>query len=244
MAKRRLRLKRWIKELFMYIFLGLIVYSSINIALYNFNTGDIKEMTEAFKQFVKIDEETKEVSIDYNSLKNINDDMKAYLIINGTNISYPVVQTSNNDFYLSHDFAKNVNKSGWIFFDYSNNIEEDKNLVIYGHAMKNKTMFGELSKLLDNTWYNNPNNLDIKLYIDDKEYTYRVFSVYKVNIENYYINTNITEDTFDSFINTVKNRSDIVLDTDTTNTRQILTLSTCYDNVRLAVHAARVNDIN
>ncbi len=61
MAKRQLRLKRWVKDLFVYIFLGLIVYSSINIAFYNFNTGDIKEMEEDFKQFVKIDEETKEV---------------------------------------------------------------------------------------------------------------------------------------------------------------------------------------
>ena len=55
-------------------------------------------------------------------LKKINNDVRGWIQVNGTNINYPFVQTNNNDFYLKHSFDKSYNSSGWIFLDYRNNI--------------------------------------------------------------------------------------------------------------------------
>ena len=69
-----------------------------------------------------------------------------WIKVYNTNIDYPVVQGKDNAYYLNHDFNKNYLSSGSIFMDYRNDFENDKSIVIYGHHMKNKTMFGELTK--------------------------------------------------------------------------------------------------
>lgn len=68
-----------------------------------------------------------------------------WLNISNSNIDYPVVQGMDNDFYLNHSFYKEESISGTLFIDYRNNIDSDKNIVIYGHHMKNETMFHDLN---------------------------------------------------------------------------------------------------
>lgn len=75
----------------------------------------------------------------------INNDYKFWLSITNSNINYPVVQGTDNYFYLNHNFNKEKSISGTLFIDYENNIESDKNIVIYGHHMKNNTMFNNLN---------------------------------------------------------------------------------------------------
>lgn len=62
-------------------------------------------------------------SVDFNSLKKINPDAVAYLEVNGTNITYPVVKSTDNSYYLLHNFNKEYNSSGWIFADYRNKFD-------------------------------------------------------------------------------------------------------------------------
>ena len=64
-----------------------------------------------------------------------NQETVSWITVNGTNINYPVVQHSDNEYYLNHSFDGSENSAGWIFLDYRNNIENtEKNTIIYGHS--------------------------------------------------------------------------------------------------------------
>lgn len=68
-------------------------------------------------------------NIDFNKLINKNPDTIGWIKVLGTDINYPVVQTNNNDFYLTHSFDKSYNKAGWIFADYINKNLKNNELV-------------------------------------------------------------------------------------------------------------------
>ncbi len=245
--KRKKLIKKIILLVLFVFFLGLAVFSGIKIFNYTKDTIETKEVEEELLEYVEVDEETKEVKIDFDSLISINKDTKGYLIIPGTNISYPVVQTSNNEYYLNHNFKKNYNESGWLFADYENKMDgTDNNIVIYGHSMKNKTMFGELSKVLHKEWYSNPDNFNITYLTKNTKYTYKVFSIYKIKAEDYYINTKVKENEFKDFVNNLKSRNIIHNSTSIKDAKKIITLSTCYDNLdtRLVVHAVLISEEN
>ena len=103
------------------------------------------------------------IDVNFDNLKKINNDIKGWIKVNGTNVNYPFVQTNDNDFYLNHTLDKTSNGGGWLFLDYRNNILNDKNTIIYGHGRVNKTMFGSLKNILDNNWLTNKDNFVIKL---------------------------------------------------------------------------------
>ena len=88
-----------------------------------------------------------------------------WIKVDGTDIDYPFVQTTDNSYYLNHSFTKEENKSGWIFLDYRNNINNlDKNTIIYGHSRYDSSMFGSLRNALKKSWFNNTENREIHLY--------------------------------------------------------------------------------
>ena len=104
------------------------------------------------------------ISVDFDELLKINNETKGWIQVNGTNINYPFVQTTNNDYYLTHSYNKSYNQAGWVFMDYRNDTENlDKNTILYAHGMNNKTMFGSLRNILSSSWYNNTDNHIIKL---------------------------------------------------------------------------------
>ena len=85
----------------------------------------------------------------YEEDKIKNPDIKAYIKVNNTNIDYVVVQSSNNNYYLNHNFNKEYNTAGWIFFDYKNKLDgTDKNIIIYGHNTKDNSMLNKVIKLI------------------------------------------------------------------------------------------------
>ena len=88
------------------------------------------------------------------SLKQENQDIVGFLEIENTNISYPVVQGKDNEFYMTHNYKKEKSKNGAIFLDknYDWNIESN-NLLIYGHNLNNGTMFQELLKYENEDYY-------------------------------------------------------------------------------------------
>ena len=97
--------------------------------------------------------------MDFTELKKQNPDTVAHIKVNNTRISYVVVQGNDNEYYLNHNFNKEKNRAGWIFADYRNSFDEsDKNLIIYGHNMKDGSMFDTLIKTIDKEWYTNKDN--------------------------------------------------------------------------------------
>lgn len=183
--------------------------------------------------------------VDFAALKEINSDVVGWLEVPGTNVKYSVVKTSNNDYYLKHNFNKEYNSSGWIFADYNNKVDDtDKNLVIYGHNVKDNSMFGSLKNILNEEWYNNEDNYNIKFITENSNELYKVFSVYKIEVEDYYIQTEFSSSkTFDNFVKTLKKRSIKNFNEDVSAEDNILTLSTCANNnkYRIVLHAKKVH---
>lgn len=133
---------------------------------------------------------------------------------------------------------------GWIFADYRVDFEDfGRNTIIYGHNMNNKTMFGSIPSMLNNSYLSNSNNHFIKVSTPSSNSTWKVFSVYTISPETYYLKTIFNDDTYEEFLNTIKERSIYNFGIDADVNDKILTLSTC-DNTgtkRVVVHAKMVN---
>lgn len=182
----------------------------------------------------------------FKSLKKINKETKGYIVVKNTEISYPVVQHSDNNYYLKYDFYKKKTSMGWIYMDYRNHIDNfDDNTIIYGHSMLNGTMFGTLKKVLNTTWRKNEDNMIITFDTEKGNYKFKIFSAYKVDYTTDYLITNFdsVEEKL-SFIKMIKGRSSFKSKVELDETDKILTLSTCAggNNRRLVVHAVLMKD--
>lgn len=190
---------------------------------------------------------TNDYKVDFDKLKKQNKDTVAWLKVNNTEINYPVVQAKDNSYYINHNFNKKYNQAGWVFVDYKNKLDgTDKNIVIYGHNMKNNSMFGSLPDVLSKNWYNNKDNYIIDFVTEEKEYKYQVFSIYKIKTEDYYITTEFESDEFSQFIKIIKERSYKKFKVDVTKEDTILTLSTCgaTNDYRIVLHAKLIKEHN
>ena len=242
--------KKAILNLVIYIMLlSILLYSGIKIYKWYKDKTNNNKIAEQIKDTVIVeekneDENKKEYKIDFDKLKEQNNETVAWIKVNNTNIEYPVVKTNNNSFYLNHSFDKSQNSAGWIFADYRNKFDNtDKNIVIYGHNMRDDSMFGSLKNILNSDWYDNEENTNITLYTENEKCIYKVFSIYKIESEDYYITTEFENDKkFEQFVNTIKKRSIKDFSVDVSKDDNILTLSTCANNnkYRVVLHAKKI----
>ena len=183
-------------------------------------------------------------SIDFTQLLKQNKDTVGWLIVNNTNINYPVVQTTNNDYYLKHAFDRSKNYAGWVYADFRNNFDTlSKNTVIYAHGRKDGVMFGSLNNALKKNWYTNLENQIIQLSTIKYNTMWQIFSVYKIEAESYYITTDFSNsDSFGEFVKTMEERSIYDFGVDVSSDDRLLTLSTCFNDkgTRLVVQAKLV----
>ena len=183
------------------------------------------------------------MNVNFDELLNKNSDTVGWIKIDGTKVNYPVVQSSDNDYYLSHAFNKSNNIGGWIFADYRVDFEEfGKNTIIYGHNMNNKTMFGSVPDMLKSSYLNNSDNY-IKISTPSSNTVWKVFSIYTIEPEVYYLKTNFKSEPYENFINIIKGRSIHNFELDVTTDDKVLTLSTC-DNTgtkRVVVHSKMIS---
>ena len=180
------------------------------------------------------------LEVNFDNLKKINSDTVGWIKVNGTKINYPFVHTSDNEYYLKHTFDKTSNKKGWVFLDFRNDIENlSSNNILYAHGLANNQMFGSLRKTIKSSWYNNKSNHIITIATPSGTKHFEIFSSYTILPESYYITTGFKSDNeFETFINTIKERSVYDYNVDVNTSDKILTLSSCYDNEkRMVLHA-------
>ena len=92
--------------------------------------------------------------VDFEALQAVNPDVVAWIFIEGTSINYPVVQGTDNSYYLDHLFDGTYNNAGSIFMDYRNERDlSDRNTVFYGHRMQSKTMFATIVEYKNQSFY-------------------------------------------------------------------------------------------
>ena len=183
--------------------------------------------------------------VDLSTYIHQNTETVGWIQVNGTNINYPIVQHSNNEYYLDHDFYKRNTNIGWVFADYRNNFNDlDNNTIIYAHNLINRTMFGQLPYLLRKNWQLNKNNQYIKLTTKKEKMIWQIFSVYKIAPTIDYLQVRFySPENYQSFLNNIKNRSAYNFNTSITNKDKIITLSTCDDTgtKRIVVHAKLIS---
>ncbi len=174
-------------------------------------------------------------------LFRVNTDTVGWLNIADTRIDYPVVKGADNAFYLDHGFDKELNVTGAVFMD-SRNIGDgsDRHTLIYGHRMKDGSMFRDLEKFQEEDFYQS--NREIDLQTLHGTLRYRVFSAYVTGTDFLFNRTRFEDDAYEDFLIDIQARGlypdekDVVL----TAQSRILTLSTCsrsFKDARFVVHA-------
>lgn len=115
--------------------------------------------------------------VDFASLKAINPDVIGWLDVEALNISYPIVQGADNDYYLHRTTERQYNFAGSIFMDYENNKNfTDPNTIIYGHNMKNQSMFGTLKFIKEQEKYKD--SIYFWIVTPEKRIRYQIFSAF------------------------------------------------------------------
>lgn len=263
--RQRLRLRKWVIVVIFLGFLTLFLFSGARLYAWFTDSKKSNEVKKTILDKTKIIKKKDSVDteyinydksqdsdyfryikmnlleVDFNNLLSINKDTVAFLNVNGTNINYPVVQTTDNNYYLSHAYDKTPNKAGWVFMDYRNDSSDfDQNTVIYAHSRYDGTMFGSLKTILTSDWYKNKNNYIIRISTPKENTMWQIFSTYTIPKESYYITTNFKNDgDYATFLKTIKERSEEEFSGTVNTNDKILTLSTCKDNFgnRVVMHA-------
>ena len=191
-----------------------------------------------------------ELQIDFAELIRTNPDFRGWLYFPALDISYPVVQGEDNNFYLHQTYEKNYNFAGTIFIDYENKRDfSDCNTLVYGHNMKNGSMFGMLKKYrADETLYNTSKYFWI--LTPEKDYRYEIIAAYttSVNSDTYTLFKGPGKE-FLEYEKKMFQNSEIRTDATASEANvkdKIVTLSTCTGNqaTRFVVQGKRVNAVN
>ena len=179
----------------------------------------------------------------YNKLIADNEDYRCWLKMDNTKIDYPVVQSNDNSYYLDRDFNKNHLAAGSIFMDFRNNFDSDKSVVIYGHNMRNGTMFGELDNFKKESFFKENNKF--KIEYKDKTYTYEVFSVYIGDASENFVEVSFDSDEdYIDYLNRIKSKSLFKSDIEVSHKDKIVTLYTCsyeFDGARTVVNGKLIS---
>lgn len=263
--KKKLRFKKWVIIVFMLFFLAILSFSGYKMYEWYKDNQEVKNIKDKVVDDINVkekedNENTENINppvneaddywdyikmslleVDFNELLAKNSDTVGWIQVKGTNINYPIVQTTNNDYYLTHAFDKTTNDAGWVFMDYRNDaVNFNQNTIIYAHSRYNGTMFGSLKNILNSSWYTNKENHIIRLSTPSENTMWQVFSVYTIPKESYYITTSFsTDESYSEFLNTIKGRSEVDFSGTVNTGDKILTLSTCKDNFgnRVVMHA-------
>lgn len=179
-------------------------------------------------------------------LQQQNTRIIGWLSLAGTRLDNPVLQATDNDFYLTHNYLDEKSRGGSIFTDFRNNALQDRHTIFYGHVLRNGTMFGDLAKFSEQSYAENHPTFHYET--TDKKYVLQVFAAYHTTTDHYYIETQFTDETFQTFLQDIESRSAIAMPVDVTIQDKIVTFSTCTtsqnDRERFVVHAKVVEQEN
>ena len=183
------------------------------------------------------------LDLDLAALKEKNPDFRGWLYFPAVDISYPVVQGSDNDYYLNHTFEGTESHSGCIILDCGASPDwSDRNTFVFGHNMKDGSMFGRMKKLLSDSSVLKTYPY-FYIYTDQYVYTYEVFAFYNVDAYSDRYMTFTTDGTYDTYVEWAKEDSEYESTADFTDRGNIVSLSTCHGSVggstRLLLHGVQ-----
>lgn len=178
----------------------------------------------------------------YDTMYGINSDYQGWIYISDSKINYPVAQGTDNEYYLTHTFYKEEVFSASLFVDYRvENGIDGKNAIIYGHNMKDGSMFAGLKKFRDESF--RKRHLSFSIYTSTGAYEYKIFASYTTSPESQTYTVSFDSDeSFMNYIQMVESWSDVDYGVDVAADDQIVTLSTCVNNNqdRYVIQAKRI----
>ena len=168
------------------------------------------------------------LEIDFAGLKAVNPDVIAWIQIPALDISYPVVQGEDNDYYLKHSFEGESVNAGCIFMDCGASADwSDRNTFVFGHNMRDESMFGAFKNLLKGT-ASCEENPYFYIYTEDKVYIYEIFSYYETKSTSDRFATFTSDASYDDYVQWATEHSLYASDADLSDRGNIVSLSTCY----------------
>lgn len=172
------------------------------------------------------------LKVDFEGLMAKNPDVAAWIHIPALNISYPVVQGKDNDYYLHHMFNREANINGSIFIDFHNQSDfTDSNTIVYGHNMRDGSMFGTLDRYQDQELYEQYPCFYI--YVPGYVLEYQIVSCYAGRTWGIgYTYQFPTPEDFQDFINKIRSYAGYDTGTEVGVEDRIVTLSTCVNSSR------------
>ena len=170
-------------------------------------------------------ERMKEISLA--ALREVNPEVIGWIRIPGTKVDYPLMQGEDNDFYLKHTWQKERNSVGSIFMEYQNSADlTDYNTIVYGHNMKNDSMFGTLDRYARSAWWQA--NPYVYLLTDAGVYRYEIFAFFRPEVDSLTYGMKLQrDDTKQDFLNQSLELAWYDTGIVPPVTDRILTLSTC-----------------
>ena len=188
---------------------------------------------------------------EYAALYLQNDDMVGWIEIEGTKLNYPVLQTPDEkDFYLQRDFNKETSNHGAIYVQENCDVwTPSDNVVIYGHNMKDGSMFATLLKYRTQSYWEEHRFIYFNTLLE--RHTYEIVAVFKTSATigkgfDYHLFVNAEdEEEFDAYINQIKKLSYYDTGVSAEYGDKLITLSTCeytLTNGRLVVVAKRISE--
>lgn len=224
-----------VRRLFMTVLFVVFCISTISFgkSFLEYRKGDqIYDAANAF--VVKTDSpvmaenaEVKEKEIDFSGLHEVNQDIIGWIEIKDTPVNYPLLAADDNRYYLNRAYDQQRSSYGSIFLEYRNRSDlQDKHLVIYGHNMKNGSMFGSLLEYKDQNFADN--HQTIRIDTPEETFTYQVFSAYTAHVDSpTYRMSFDDEESYHEMMTYMKDQSIIQSASVPDASDQILTLSTC-----------------
>ena len=255
--------KKLLKNIIFILCVLIFIFSIYTILNWQINNSKIRQINNEIKEIIDIKNNNENqqlvnppnnlndnyfyyinfpfLTVNFSKLLLKNNNTVGYIKINNTAVNYPVVQASDNEFYLNHSFDKSENKAGWIFLDFRGNlIDLIDNNVIYGHSRLDGTLFGSLNLVLTSKWQENKDNYVIYLSTLKENMLFQIFSIYTIPKEYYYITPNFSSiEKKEVWLNEMKKRNVAPIDTLVNENDKILTLSTCQNNYggRIVIHS-------
>ncbi len=205
------------------------------------DTKPVNEDTKDATSTQEVFQPDMEIITKLGELREMNTDVTGWIAFDRLKISYPLMHPEDNLYYLTHTFSRTENKAGSIFMDAGNSANmTDFHTIIYGHNMKNGSMFGLLKRYYDEAFYEG--NEYFTIYTDDKAYRYEIFSAHTVAESDEIYTIWYTPDEnnveYGSYLERMKCTSWYDTGVEILNSDKVVTLSTCTasDDKRFVVH--------
>ena len=242
---------RKIKLALLVIVVGIMLFSLFRLCtgLYSYYKG--QETYEMLGTAVTVEKHSDDendgkmnsISVDFSALKKENPDVKAWLYSEKTPINYPVVQGEDNSRYLTQMYNLEWNGCGAIFIDYRcEKPFEDFNTIIYGHRMKDNSMFGSFGEYREQKYFDSHDTM--LLATPDRSYRVELFSVVTVPRDSELYRRGFdNKSERQTYLEEVDALSEVKSDVKVTPEDRIVMLSTCtyeYENARLVIYGKLV----